>query len=169
MSLIEHYRSLYEYETDCDHKMLAMLESVPEASRTDARFQQAVTLADHLAACREKWLNYMEGKGDIPAAWWNKQCDFATLRPRFVVLEKQWTDYLAHIEEDQLAQEFEFFESNGETYRLPVEVQIVQLSGHASYHRGQIALLVDQLGGETVDTDFADWWWAKIDGESVDD
>ncbi len=163
MSLLERYRAWYEYEIDCNRKMLAMLESVPEARRSDARFQQAVTLADHLAACREKWLDYMldymAGKGSNQIAWWDAQCNLATLPPRFAALESQWTDYLACLEPDQLAQDFEFIESNGERFRLPIEVQIVQLIGHASYHRGQVALLVDQLGGETVDTDYADWWW----------
>ena len=161
MSLLQTYRALYEYEKDCNDKMLAMLESVPEPNRSDARFQQAVTLADHLAAGREKWLAYMEGKGSITVAWWDERCDLATLRPRFAALQSQWTDYLARLEEDQLAQDFEFTESNGERFRLPVEVQIEQLIGHAAYHRGQVALLVDQLGGETVDTDYADWWWAN--------
>ena len=81
------------------------------------------------------------------------------MRPRFAALESHWTDYLTQLEEDHLAQDFEFTESNGERYRLPIEVQIVQLIGHAAYHRGQVVLLVDQLGGETVDTDYADWWW----------
>jgi uncharacterized damage-inducible protein DinB len=161
MSLIERYRVLYEHEKDSNHKMLAMLDSVPEGHRTDPRFQRAVTLADHLAAGREKWLDYMEGKGHNQIAWWDERCDLATLRPRFAALESQWTDYLARLEQDQLAQDFEFTESDGERYRLPIEVQIEQLIGHAAYHRGQIALLVDQLGGETVDTDYADWWWAK--------
>jgi len=165
MSLLERYRVLYEYEKDCNHKMLAMLESVPEASRSEARFQQAVTLADHLAAGREKWLDYMEGKGHNPVPWWDEQCELATLRPRFAALESQWTDYLARLEEDQLAQDFEFTESNGECFRIPIEVQIEQLVGHAAYHRGQIALLVDQLGGETVDTDYADWCWAAEMGK----
>lgn len=160
MSLLERYRVLYEHEKDCNHKMLAMVESVPEASRSEARFQQAVTLAGHLAACRENWLDYMDGKGHNQVAWWDERCDPATLRPRFAALESRWTDYLARLEEDQLAQDFEFTESNGESFHLPIAVQIEQLVGHAAYHRGQIALLVDQLGGETVDTDYADWWWA---------
>ena len=164
MSLLEHYRALYEYEKDCNQKMLAMLESVTKEARGDARFQRAVTLADHLVACREKWLDYMDGNSHNQIAWWNETCDLATLRPRFAA-ENQWTDYLARLEEDRLAQNFEFTESDGEVYRLPIEVQIVQLSGHASYHRGQIALLVDQLGGETVDTDYADWWWTHREAQ----
>ena len=159
MPLLERYRALYEYEKDCNSKMLAMLESIPEANRNDPRFQQAVTLADHLSACREKWLDYMVGSGPNPAEWRDAQCDFDTLRPRFAALEARWTDYLSRLEEGQLTQDFEFTEANGERFQLPVGTQIEQLVGHASYHRGQIALLTDQLGGETVDTDYADWWW----------
>jgi uncharacterized damage-inducible protein DinB len=159
MSPLELYRELYEYEKDCNDKMLTMLESVPVPNRSDARFQRAVTLADHLAAGREKWLDYMAGTGQNQIPWWDERCDLATLRPRFAALETNWSGYLAHIEADRLEQDFKFTESNGESFRLPIEVQIVQLVGHAPYHRGQVALLVDQLGGETVDTDYADWWW----------
>ena len=68
MSLLERYRGLYEHEKDCNHKMLAMLELVPEANRSDARFQQAVAIAGHLAACREFWLEHMGGKTDSQVA-----------------------------------------------------------------------------------------------------
>jgi uncharacterized damage-inducible protein DinB len=160
MSLVAHYRVLYEYETDCNDKMLAMLESVPDAGRADARFQRAVMLAGHLAACREKWLAFMEGNGPDPDPWWDERCELSTLRPRFDALEARWTDYLARLRDEQLGEDFEFTESSGERFQLPTGVQIVQLIGHAPYHRGQVALLVDQLGGATVDTDYADWWWA---------
>lgn len=159
MSLLAYYQTMYAYETDCDQKMLAMLESVSEAQRSDARFQRAVMLAGHLAACRENWLAFMQGDSSRPVLWFDPQCDFAALRPRFTALASRWTDYLAHLEEDRLPQDFEFSHPGEGTFTLPIEVQIVQLMGHAHYHRGQIALLVDQLGGETIDTDYADWWW----------
>ena len=38
MSLIAHFRLLYEHEKDGSQKMLAMLDSVPEAGRADAYF-----------------------------------------------------------------------------------------------------------------------------------
>ncbi len=160
MSLIEHYRTVYEYEKDCNRKMLAMLESVPEAGRSEVGFQQAVTLADHLAAGRENWLGYLEGHAGLQTAWWNEQCDLAALPLRFAVLERRWTDYLAGLSDEQLAQDFEFTEA-AETFRVPIGVQIEQLASHTAYHRGQIALIVDLLGGETVDTDYVDWCWRK--------
>ncbi len=161
MSLLEHYREWYEYEKDCNLKMLAMIESVPEDNRSDARFQRAVTLAGHLAACRENWLKYILLKNDNPVQWFDESCDPTTLRSRFAALESQWTDFLAHLDEEKLAQDFEFAIPDEGRFRLPTEVQIVQLIGHAHYHRGQVSLLTDQLAGETVDTDYADWWWAK--------
>ncbi len=160
MSLLEHYRESYEHEKDCDQKMLAMIESVPQAERGDARFQQAVSIAGHLAGCRENWLDRMAGEGAGQAAWFDEACDLAALGPRFAAIEARWTDYLARLGDDRLAQDFEITEE-GQTFRLPAAVQIVQLFGHASYHRGQVALLVDQLGGEVSDTDYADWWWAN--------
>ena len=86
-------------------------------------------------------------------------CERSNGRNCPAALESQWTDYLARLDEGRLAQDFTFTESNGESFSLPIEVQIVQLIGHSAYHRGQVALLVDQLGGETVDTDYADWWY----------
>ena len=156
MSPLERYRQLYEYEKDCNCKMLTMLESVPEANRADARFQQAVNLAAHLVACRENWLEHIIGGSLNIVDWFEKASDLATLPPRFAALEARWTDYLANLSDAQTEQDFEFLE-NGERFQLSTEVQIIQLVCHAPYHRGQIALLVDQLGGETVDTDYVYW------------
>lgn len=161
MSLLNYYRQSYEYEKDCNQKMLGMLESVPEANRTDPRFQRAVTLADHLLVGREKWLDYMAGSGKNQIPWWNETCELVTLRPRFAELENRWTGYLAGLEEEKLAGNFNFPVSETEQFAIPIEVQLVQLIGHAPYHRGQVALLVDMLGGEVVDTDYADWMWEK--------
>ncbi len=164
MSRVELYRELYQHEVDCDAKMLAMIESVPAEGRSDARFQQAVSIAGHLAACRENWLNRMTEQQGTEEDWYDGNCSLAALRPHFAALEGRWAAYLAGLDDDSLTQEFEFREGD-ERFRLPTEVQIVQLFGHASYHRGQIALLVDQLGGEVADTDYVDWWWAKRERE----
>lgn len=164
MSRLELYRELYEYEKDCNAKMLAMIDSVPAASRSDARFQQAVSIAGHSVASRKKWLSRMKGEA-LPeeekwaAQWYDEKCSFTALGPRFDDTARQWTNYLASLDEAQLAQKFGFAEGE-EHFSLPVEVQIIHLFGHASYHRGQVALLVNELSGEVSLTDYEDWWCA---------
>ena len=163
MPLLEHYRESYEHEKDCDRKMLAMLASVPPAGRADARFPQALSITGHLADCREFWIAHMNGEVLPSEAEPDGPCDLPALGPRFDAIHARWTDYLARLDPDRLARDFAFSD-NGQFFRQPTEVQIVQLFGHASYHRGQIALLVDQLGGEVLDTDYVDWWWANRSG-----
>ena len=157
MPTAHRYRELYEHEIDSNRKMLSMIESVPDGARTDPRFQQAVNLAAHLAACRENWLDRIQGGGDMQVPWFEAECSLASLRARFAALEAQWTGYLSELEEAHLGKDFDFPASNGRRFAVRIDHQLMQLVGHAAYHRGQVALLVDQLGGETVDTDYLYW------------
>lgn len=158
--MIERYRDMYEHEKDCNEKMLAMIESVPEGARSDPKFQRTVFLAAHLAACRENWLDRMINGSKNQVPWWPEDFQLSDLRPRYAKLEAAWTDYLASLDDYKMTQEFEF-PAGDKTFRWSVEGQIIQLVGHAFYHRGQIALLVSQLGGTPVDTDYLYWAFDK--------
>jgi len=153
--LITRYRHWYDHERYANEKMIVMIESVPESARTDARFTRAVELAAHLVACRENHLEILQGR-DGTSPWWPKDVPVDTLRPRFAHLESAWSAYLNSLSDDTLTQNVELRE---DTYRYlwNIEGQVFQLVGHAYYHRGQISLLVDELGGTTVDTDYVDW------------
>lgn len=158
---MDRLQTWYEHEKDSNDKMIAMIESVPESHRAEARFGRAVDLASHLAACRENWLDRMIAKGEDQGPWWQENTELASLRPRFQNIERRWSEYLTAITEADLARDFEFAGSDGTRYRWSIEGQIIQLVGHAFYHRGQIAMLVDELGGETVDTDFLFWAYQR--------
>lgn len=159
MARIEIYRTWYEQEKHANGEMLKMLASVPADGREDPRYQRALVLAAHLSACRENWLDRMTGVGAGSADWWPKSADLSELPGRFAAMEARWTGYLAQLDDDGLDMDFEFSAApeKGDTYRWNIEGQIMQLVGHAFYHRGQIALLVGQLGGEPVDTDYLYW------------
>jgi uncharacterized damage-inducible protein DinB len=157
MTPLERYRELYEYEMDCNSKMLEMIESVAEANRSDERFQKAVSLAGHLAACRENWLDRMAEDGSNQTEWYDADCSLSGLKERFAVLQERWARYFVELTDEARESDFSFTMRNGERGTIPIEVQIFQLICHAPYHRGQVALLVDQLGGETVDTDYLYW------------
>ena len=157
MKMITRYCELYDYERDANDKMLTMLESVPDAARTDPRFQRALGIAGHLAACRENWLTWMAGEDRPIEQWFETDTTLESLRPRFTALEERWVAYLAPLTAEDLDATFSFTEADGNTYRVVRGGQLTQLEGHACYHRGQVVLLVDMLGGTTVDTDYIDW------------
>jgi len=154
-ALIARYRHWYAQERAANEKMLTMIESVPEAARSDDRFVRAVTLAAHLAACRENYLEILQGCA-FHGPWWPTDVPVDTLRSRYAQMEAGWNAYLDSLTDDTLVRNFDA-EEGGYRYRWNTEGQIFQLLGHAYYHRGQISLLVDALGGTTVDTDYVDW------------
>jgi uncharacterized damage-inducible protein DinB len=161
MTRVENYRTWYEHEKASNAAMLEMIASVPQEARSDPRFERALVLAAHLAACRENWLDRMIAGGQNQVDWWPPAPNLDELPTRFAALEAQWTEYLAGLEDDRLDVDFDFDASGDTRYRWNIEGQIVQLVGHAFYHRGQVALLVDQLGGETVDTDYLFWAYGR--------
>ena len=139
-----------------------MIDSVPAVSIHDDRFKQALILTEHLAVCRENWLDRMTGGGRSQKPFFAKSAaELGSLLPRFEALEQAWVTYLNSLNDDALSADFEFKSSDDESCCWNVEGQIRQLIGHAFYHRGQIVLLVDQLGGTTVDTDYLFWRYAQ--------
>ncbi len=94
--------------------------------------------------------------------WW-PDGDIETLDSELCEMETTWEAYLASLTNDDLDRDFEF--PSGESrFRWNIEGQLRQLVGHAFYHRGQIAILVEQLGGETFDTDYLFWAYKQDPG-----
>jgi uncharacterized damage-inducible protein DinB len=137
--------------------MLDMMDSVPMERRPDPQFARAVDLAAHLALCRENWLNRMDPHGATVDHWFEEGADFDTLRQRFANTERYWTLYLHRLGDQDLDESFEFKGTDGSERALQTEILLTQMVGHAFYHRGQIIMIVDSLGGDTVDTDYLDW------------
>lgn len=154
-TLIARYRHWYDHEKYANEKMIAMLQSVPETGRTDPRFTRAVKLAAHLAACRANYVEILQGR-EPKMEWWPEDVPFDSLRSLFEKIEADWSAYLASLTDSTLIENRELREG-GFRYIWNIEGQIFQLTGHAYYHRGQISLLVGELGGTTVDTDYMDW------------
>jgi len=156
MATIKDYRLWFAHEIDANAKMLDMIRSIPEAARADSRYARALVLAAHLAACRENFLAPLTGSDEPAHPWWPEAPDLDEVEQSYAKIQERWRSYLDGLTDDLLDANFEF-EDNGCRFTGIVEDQIAQLVFHAFYHRGQVAQLVDQLGGETVDTDYIDW------------
>jgi len=156
ISFAERFRHWYEYEKDCNRKALQMLHSVPPTGRSSASFLRAVAKMAHLVAARHMWLHRLGVVPDHPESWF-PATTLEQLPALVSTIEERWTAYLASLTEEDVAGEFTFTGSDGKRYRWRLLDLLTQVFGHAWYHRGQIALLVKDLSGEPVDTDYIFW------------
>jgi uncharacterized damage-inducible protein DinB len=72
-------------------------------------------------------------------------------------MHREWDDYLAGLDDTELARVFEYRALEGDRFRNRVEDILTQLFGHSWYHRGQVAALIRELGGEPAATDYVFW------------
>ena len=156
LTLADRFRTWYTYECDCNAKALKMLQSVPAASRTSPQFSRAVGKLAHLVAARHMWLFRLGVVKDHPETW-TPPTTIEQLPAAIEAIQNRWIAYLATLSDADLAADFEFTGHDGKRRRWPLVDLLTQVFGHAWYHRGQIAMLVKDLGGETVDTDYIFW------------
>jgi uncharacterized damage-inducible protein DinB len=156
-TLADRFRAWFEHEKDCNRKIVAMLESVPEGRRGEPAYLKAREKATHILEAREVWLQRMGHYSEAPTEWDTPPAEVGDLPRRFAKMEAAWDGYLARLDEAELSRKFEYDFLTDARYRRDVEAVLTQLNGHAWYHRGQIATLVAGLGGKAVDTDYVYW------------
>ena len=156
LSFAEQFRNWYEYERDCNAKSLKMLNSVPPEARESSQFTRAVGKMAHLVAARHMWLFRLGVVTDRPESWF-PPTTLEQLPAAVEAIEKRWTAYLVRLTDADLAADFVYTGGDGRRYRWRLLDLLTQVFGHAWYHRGQIAMLVKDLGGGAVDSDYIFW------------
>lgn len=155
-SIADRFREWYEYERDCNAKALAMLQSVPTENRSSPDFGRAAGKLAHLVAARHFWLFRLQECSDRPASWF-PATSLEELPGAMAEIENRWMAYLATLADAELVADCLLVSEDGRRWRWPLINLLTQLFGHAWYHRGQIAMLVHDLGGKQVNTDFIFW------------
>jgi uncharacterized damage-inducible protein DinB len=156
-SLIEQYRRWFDYECDSHRKVLASLDTVPADRLGSEPFRKATDLVGHIVAARRMWLYRFGAPVERPAEIFPTNVSRAGLPAELEAMERAWSDYLGRLDDTEIQRAFVYQTTEGDTYRSVVADVLTHLYGHSYYHRGQIASLVRQAGGEPAKTDFIFW------------
>ncbi len=152
-TMIERFRRWYDHERDSNAKCLVMLASVPEENRSNLFYQKAIDKMAHLVAARQRWLYRLGISPTLPEIF-PKETKLSDLPAQVESVEHAWVTYLSTLDDAKLAEKVEFTGPDGKRFRYDLESLLTQVNGHAWYHRGQIAMLVNEVGGKMVDTDY---------------
>ena len=151
------YQRWFDYERDAFSKCLKSLESVPLDRRQEKSFLKAVSLLAHTMNARKVWLSRFQGRPLTNMVLFPEGLSLAEIESDWAIVQQNWIDYLATLAPVELVRPFEYRSSDGGHFRSRIEDILDHLFGHSFYHRGQIAMLVREAGGQPAATDYVYW------------
>ncbi len=117
------------------------------------------TLVHIYGACR-LWLDRWQGQDDGGGLKTDKLA-LEALRSRWGDLRTELSAFLQSLPEDSLQAPFSYKDTKGRTHSQPLVQQMQHLVNHSTYHRGQVAAMLRQLGAQAVNTDLITYYRQK--------
>jgi len=153
---VEDFRLLYDYNSWANLRTLDSCAALSEEQFTRDLKSSFASVRDtlvHIAFAEWIWLERWHGRA--PAAFPNAADypDLESVRRRFSELDRNLVDYTASLTGDDLQRVVSFKRISGEALAQPLADLLHQVANHGTYHRGQIATMLRQLGAKPVSTD----------------
>lgn len=155
----EGIRLLYDYNAWANHRTLDVCAALsPEqfAKRIESSFPSVRDTLTHILAAEWIWLERWKGRSPVKAEWdefAKKFGDFAGLRAHWSEHERQQMEFVAGVTADRLSRSQEIRTLDGTPYTQPLWQMMQHLANHSTYHRGQVTMMLRQLGAKPVSTD----------------
>ena len=120
------------------------------------------TLAHVYAA---EWIWLERWRGISPRGLPNEQevPTLEMLKEKWGAVETRCRDFVASLTAARLSEVVSYVNVKGETWSYPLEEMLVHVVNHSSYHRGQVATMLRQLGRVPLSTDYL----VFLDGRSA--
>jgi uncharacterized damage-inducible protein DinB len=149
-------RDLFAFNAWANHRILGAAEALTAEEFTKelgSSFSSVRDTLAHVWGVEWVWLERLNGRS--PAAFPNAK-DFpnlASLRPRWVEVEKHWLGYVSRLNESELEEEVDYKTMSFGPARNPRWHIMQHVVNHGTYHRGQVTTMLRQLGAKGVGTD----------------
>ncbi len=150
--------TLYDYNVWANGRMLGVVEPLsPEAFLKELKssFPSVRDTVAHILGAEWIWLRRWQGEAPtkLPSA-----SDFPTpqiLKERFAAVEKERRAFLEALSEGQLVQSLNYRDTAGNPHSLPLVHSLQHVVNHGSYHRGQVTMMLRQLGATPISLDMS--------------
>jgi uncharacterized damage-inducible protein DinB len=132
---------------------VAALTPEQRSQHIESSFPSVLATVAHIVGAEWIWLERWMGRptGGFPD--WVATPDFDDLRRRLAAIEAERNAMIAGLTDAQLAAELSYKLLNGTASAEPLHILMKHLANHSTYHRGQIATFLRQLGVTPPSTD----------------
>lgn len=153
---LEDVRLLYDFNAWANHRTLESCAALSQEQLTrdlGSSFKSVRDTLAHIYGAEWVWLERWHGRtpSGLPSA--ADFPDLETLRRRFADIDRDLKDYAASLTADDLNRVLSIKTSSGAAFAQPLWQMLQHLANHGSYHRGQVATMLRQLGAKATGTD----------------
>ncbi len=140
------------------------LETAADLSSDEATRDLGVSFGSVLGTlihtfCADRmWLSRIEGKGRSSMLDPGEELSLGALQERWPALHDRWLQVAAGRSDVSIGEDVVYQRTNSEDQRTPYWQVILHLVNHASYHRGQVASMLRQLGRIPLNTDLVTYY-----------
>jgi len=141
----QYFLKLYQYNAWANRRVINCL------TRQGVGDEKILGIMGHIVAAQFLWLHRIKGLPPANVKLWGEY----TLTQVTTMAEeagKLWLDFVEST--DNFNRELTYNNYVGEPYVNNVEMIMIHLVNHSSYHRAQVAMLLRQKGLEPINTDF---------------
>jgi uncharacterized damage-inducible protein DinB len=152
----EDVRRLYDYNRWANHRLLdsaKRLEPAEFVRDLGASLRSVQGTLVHILWAEWIWLRRWHGES--PKEVWPETDypDVAAVESRWDRLEREQEELIANLSDERLRTRIAYENLKGERWEYSLAEMMQHVVNHSSYHRGQIASLLRQLGHVPASTD----------------
>lgn len=140
-----YFLKLYQYNVWSNDRVLHCLQ------RQQVSDEKILSVMGHVVAAQFLWLHRIIALPPPDVKLWG-QYSLTQLNSLASDAGRQWLEFVERT--DNFNTELTYTNYVGEPYVNNVEMIMIHLVNHSTYHRGQIAMLMRQKGLEPINTDF---------------
>lgn len=141
----KYFLKLYQYNAWANERVLAAL------SKQAISDPKPLTLFGHVLVAQFLWLHRILGQTPPALKLWGSY-DLAELQQMAGSANQRWLDFVNS--EEHFDRELAYTNYTGDPYKNNVEMIMIHVVNHGTYHRAQIAQWLRQNGFEPINTDF---------------
>jgi uncharacterized damage-inducible protein DinB len=154
--MLDELRTLFAYNRWANLRLLDAVAPLTDAELgrdLGGSFPNVAAVLVHLLGAEWVWLRRWQGEAPASFPDVAQLTSVAAVRARWDALWEEQQTYLAGLDEAALGYDVAYKTFDGTPYRQPLHELIRHVVNHATYHRGQLAAMLRQLGRTPPSTD----------------
>lgn len=153
---VDDFHVLYQYNSWANHRTLESCATLTNDQFTrdlGSSFPSVRDTLAHIYGAEWIWLERWHGRIPTALPTASDFPDMESLRKRWAEHERNLHEYISALTPSELQRVVKYKNTSGVAFEGPIWPMLQHVVNHGSYHRGQIATFLRQLGTKCASTD----------------